>query len=168
MGLLMGTSFRAALLTALGAVALSACQGDLSQANADPAVIQAILGNDVERLERLLQAGASPNAKVNGLMPLALFAIDQDRCEAVSVLLRYGASYNYRWGPAQRAPLHEAALDGRTVCVRELLEAGANPNIRNAFGRTPLHYATTPEPPLEKPPNSDEIVALLIQHGAQP
>jgi ankyrin repeat protein len=37
--------------------------------------------------------------------------------------------------------LHDAAIEGNVECLRVLLKAGADPNVLNAFGRTPLDFA---------------------------
>lgn len=36
-------------------------------------------------------------------------------------------------------PVHYAAMMGEKLCLEVLLEAGADPNIRDSFGQTPLH-----------------------------
>ncbi|XP_068230553.1 transient receptor potential cation channel protein painless-like isoform X1 [Palaemon carinicauda] len=37
------------------------------------------------------------------------------------------------------SPLHYVAMLGNKKCLEILLEAGANPNIKNSYGQTPLH-----------------------------
>jgi ankyrin repeat protein len=44
--------------------------------------------------------------------------------------------------------------------ARILLEAGADPNARDVYGRTPLHYAVFHDNP--------RIVSLLLRYGADP
>jgi len=52
-------------------------------------------------------------------------------------------------------PLHWAAYSGQLQAARLLLDRGADPKARDAFGFTPLHYAA------EK-----ELVDLLLDRGA--
>lgn len=54
--------------------------------------------------------------------------------------------------------LTEAAYNGRTDCMKELLEAGANVNAQDGDGRTALIWATS-----EKYPDS---VKVLLGVGA--
>lgn len=54
--------------------------------------------------------------------------------------------------------LHKAASTGQKEIVRQLLDAGANPNDKDFEGNTPLMHS--------KKINSQEIMALLLQYGA--
>ena len=56
------------------------------------------------------------------------------------------------------------ALQPSSVVVRHLLEAGAAADATDAGGNTPLHTLVFSQP--EKSPARDEIVDLLLQHGA--
>ena len=57
-------------------------------------------------------------------------------------------------------PLNSAAAGGHTDVARLFLDAGADPNARQALGWTPLHSAAH---------NGDiELVELLLAHGADP
>ena len=66
-------------------------------------------------------------------------------------------------------PLHDLVTGGvrpghpgRIPLLRHLLEHGADPNARDAFGRTPLYYACYIDM------RDVEIVELLLRHGADP
>jgi hypothetical protein len=50
--------------------------------------------------------------------------------------------------------------ENRLQIVRRLLEMGADPNIQDDDGKTPLHYAVHGKPPHLR------VVQLLIDHGA--
>jgi ankyrin repeat protein len=80
------------------------------------------------------------------------FAAGTDNTEVAKMLLAAGAPVNSpakvpfysREGDAPTgfwSPLHAAARKGNAAMVSLLLAAGANPNGRDAKGRTPLHYA---------------------------
>ena len=61
--------------------------------------------------------------------------------EGHSPELRGGASSWIRgaYSPLSRTPLHFAAKEGHTACIRLLLAFGADLNARDSDGYTPLH-----------------------------
>lgn len=65
-------------------------------------------------------------------------------------------------------PLHLAAAALRPGVARTLLGSGADPNIENRRGATPLHYACDARPGsgLWNPEAQVAIIDLLVQHGA--
>lgn len=62
-------------------------------------------------------------------------------------------------GIDDRVPLHYAVRWGSTAHIRKLLSAGADPNLKNSFGNSPLHWAASEWGTLEK-------VVLLVGAGA--
>ena len=60
----------------------------------------------------------------------------------------------------QNALLFLAALAGSLTGVKVAIDCGADPNIQNKDGDTPLHDAARS--------GSPEVVKLLLEHGANP
>lgn len=94
----------------------------------------------------------------DGFQPLGLAAYF-GKSEAVKYLIKAGAQVN---SPSKNSlavtPLQSAVAGGHLEITRLLLEAGANPNVREGSGHTPLHTAAH---------NGDiEIVRSLIFGGA--
>lgn len=54
-------------------------------------------------------------------------------------------------------PLHKMIVAKRIITVKTLLKLGANPNIRNFYGQTPLHIT-----------NKRDMIELLLKYGASP
>jgi len=112
-------------------------------------------------LRLLLDHGADPNARdKDGKTPLHYAVTRRDRY-GVKLLLEYGAEVDEDLAAALRlTPLHQAALRGSAEEVERLLNSGADPNVRDVFGRTPLHYAAAR--------NHKAVAELLLKHGADP
>lgn len=100
-------------------------------------------------------------------------AIDEADTAKVQQLLNCGMPINTRLGFLRRTPLLMAVEDGNLYMVRWFLEHGANPNIPDMHGRTPLQYVqptSYPEyPTLFKAPTreiheQDERVRGIIRN----
>ena len=134
----------------------------LLSAGPDLDVFEAAGVGDVDRLAQLLHAdpAAARAYAPDGFFPLALAAYF-DRPAAVGLLLGRGADVGATaTNPMQVQALH-AAVAGRSLgSVRSLVEAGADPNVHQHGGWTPLMGAAA---------HGDvEIVELLLSHGADP
>src|SRR5262249_4752645 len=109
----------------------------------------------------LLDAGTDVNARnAAGRTPL-MFAIELGRVAIVRTLLERGADVHAviqdeeagRW-----TALYLAAHESQLKCAKMLLEYGAQVDVRNAIGRTPLICAALMP--------GGKVVRLLLEHGA--
>jgi uncharacterized protein len=134
---------------------------------------EASRAGDVVAIQRLLKAGADPNAGVildeatgNRDTPLgiALNMRPDELLEVVRLLLEAGADPNLVFGRVgdEVAPLHVAVMASPEV-VRLLLEAGADPNVASCGG-----YFSAVSTPLETAEfaGESEIAELLRGAGA--
>ena len=125
----------------------------LLAAGAEVGPLEAAALGDVEKLDPDARGG-------DGFTSLHLAAFFGG-AEAVRALLAMGVDADADADNTFRVhPIHSASAVGDHDSVRALLEAGANPNVRQQGGFTPLHTAAH---------NDDATLArLLLDHGADP
>lgn len=116
-------------------------------------------------LEVLLNHGAFARALTNeGASPLHYFVRNPSHDPIIlhrvlQAFVERGADVDQQ-NKHGEAPLHQAAMRGRTQCVLYLLNNGASPNIISHNGETPLHFATRA--------GHKECMNVLLQWGADP
>lgn len=123
-------------------------------------VFEAAALGDVDRLRSVLDDGPSGATAYSGDGFTALhFAAFFGYPEAVSLLIDRGAEVDaFGRGWMTGTALHSGASRLQSEVVRVLLEAGANPDVRQSGGWTPLHAAAM---------NGDlASVELLLAAGA--
>lgn len=130
----------------------------------DTALIDAARHGDVECALRLLEAGANPNAQppasARDRRPVATLAALLPDTRLLRALIGAGADIARAQGGGL-TPLLAATRDsyhGRPEAVMMLLANGADPNLADPEGRTPLHGAA-----LSAEPN---VAAMLLDAGA--
>ncbi|GKX32392.1 MAG: hypothetical protein MnENMB40S_00100 [Rhizobiaceae bacterium MnEN-MB40S] len=137
----------------------------------------ALCNNDPTLVSRHLGAGADPNLvfdtdPIKGWIPLTLalrFAPEicggaGSRTVLLELLVNYGADVNKKPKDGDGATaLMEAANNVNLTNVKFLLKHGADPNLTDDLGRTPLMF-------LGDAGNGKnvEIARVLIEHGADP
>lgn len=95
----------------------------------------AVHGGHDSTLKILLDHNADPNKEVTLSIPLAI-ALDSHSVSCLKLLIQAGAEVNGIGNPLARA-----VKEGLTEAIRCLLEAGANPNAPDLFGRIPVELA---------------------------
>ncbi|HYP08596.1 MAG TPA: ankyrin repeat domain-containing protein [Bryobacteraceae bacterium] len=126
---------------------------------------------DAEIMRLLIEKGADPDAKdIGGGTPL-FAAASSGNADAVRLLLAKHVDVHAAgsFAPPQRngpmgfrmlTALHGAAGTGSAEMVRDLLQAGAKVDARDARGLTPLFFAVATEYP------SIDLILALIKAGA--
>ena len=132
-------------------------------------------GNVQKLKEKLERENISPNASGifnDGMgtyieLPLICNAAKfSPNAETVKFLISLGTDVNKRdYDPYndnfnKDSALHQAAFRNRTEIIKALLDAGAEIDIKNAFGETPLMTA------VENPGKETDDIKLLINSGA--
>ncbi|KAK7093787.1 E3 ubiquitin-protein ligase MIB2-like [Littorina saxatilis] len=121
-----------------------------------PQALALLLERDCSRLEEL-RHGHSTGLHV---------AATNDHVECVRLLvINGGANIHVRQMPSQLTPLHIACLNGQMQTVEALLELGAEVNLMDKDGDTPLHLAigTRVEGLDNKSEKAELVVACRIQ-----
>ena len=115
-------------------------------------------GGNVDCLRELLEAGADPNDRdTRGQTPL-LLACKLKHTKAVEVLLDYECDVNGQDTSSGKTALHWSIQNGEVNQVTELLDAGADPNIKDKNWTTPFLLALSVG-------GCKEIVELLLHAG---
>jgi ankyrin repeat protein len=120
-----------------------------------------------ERITSLLLAnGARVNEKgafsYTALRTSAFWA--DKTCE---LLLRAGADVN-AIDHVRRTALYQASVAGNAEACRQLLARGADPNIADIDGETPLHTSISCRRMRYGPGEYDKVTRMLIEAGANP
>ena len=129
-------------------------EGDLSLLQ------HAILKRSPEALEALLQAGADPNVAGYGGSTAMHTAALVDDPVYLDLLLAHRGDPDARHAGNGETPLAQAVGPRTTAQFQRLLAAGADPDLADRTGNTPLHRAAMV--------NAGTHVLTLLQAGANP
>lgn len=118
-----------------------------------PLMIAALKG-DTEQVRKLIARDADVNKP--GWTPLH-YAATGGHLDIIALLLDESA-YIDAESPNKTTPLMMAAMYGSTAAVRALLEAGADPTLRNQLGLSAVDFALR-----GKRPDAAELIAAAIR-----
>jgi uncharacterized protein len=138
---------------------------DATNRRRQTAILVAAMNGRYELVERLAAAGADVDKQDETCFNPFLYGCVKNDLELVRIMLRAGADVDRltRFGGVG---VHPAAEKGYVELVRELLETTrVNVNHTNWVGWTPLLEAIVLN---DGGPGQQEIVRLLLEHGANP
>lgn len=121
------------------------------------AIHSAVMHNREEAVRLLLDSGMPVDIAAGTNLTALHDAIRSESIPMINYLLQRGADIEAK---SPDTPLQVAVLERGEACVAALLDAGANPNVRDKDDDTPLMTACKKSAP------SVDLIKLLLEHGA--
>ena len=132
----------------------------------DPLIITAMSVGSGPATIALINAGANPNARDTTGKSVLSYAVYLKQPEIIAALIAKGADVN---APSETGdggnpapPIFMAIKTGNLALVQQLIAAGANVNVLDGQGSTPLHRAVLVQPA----EYATSLVTTLLRAGA--
>ncbi|CAH1790766.1 unnamed protein product [Owenia fusiformis] len=119
------------------------CDTNMRNQRGETALLILVCDNSTYSIQKLIDHGADVNiCSKRGIAPLT-YAVRNNKLENVVTLIKAGCDVNKPAIAIQGSdfPLHMAVNYGNVECVKLLLDAGADTNVKGESGYTPLHAA---------------------------
>ncbi len=113
----------------------------------------AVIDENMRMVQLLVEKGADVNAKSGGMTMTPLYVASIFDKDMAVWLLDHGANPNV--ASQGEYPLHASSRNGHLDLTRKLIQNGAQVNVQDERGYTPLHSA-----------RSSDVAKLLINNGA--
>ncbi len=128
-------------------------------------LIEAVKKGAADEVEAFLRSGIPPDALLPEDQRSALtWAVCYNRFDLVDLLVKYGGDIDRQYSTSGLHNLHTVAARSDSAMaakiMRQLLERGADPNVRTHDGKTPLMFAA-------KQGVTDENTTVLLEAGAK-
>ena len=139
---------------------------DVENSNGDTPLGSAIATRNAECAILLLEHGADPSRCLAATNMILWYSARCDSAALMRRMLKSDLDVNAE-GSRQETALHAAAADiSNPELVRVLIDAGAEVNVKDKHGDTPLHFAARCSEDGEAKQRAIECVKLLLKHGA--
>lgn len=106
----------------------------------DCALLEAVKGDCIENVKLLLRFGARVDQKNTHDATPFLYAVDENKYEALQILMHAGADVNATFDDGSNALLLDSRNEDEAIWSL-LLDAGVDPNRPNNYGTRALHLA---------------------------
>lgn len=110
--------------------------------NGDTSLMLSVYESDLEAVKQLLVQGADVQIENNGGETVLFGAANQDDMKILRTIIDTGVDLNHQEKYYKQTALFTPAEVGHTAALRLLLKSGAEPNIKDKGGFTPLQWAT--------------------------
>ncbi len=117
-----------------------------------------VIQGNLSAVNDFLTLGFSPDTENVKGVPILILAVRNHHRDIARILLGHGADLNRKSGDRGNTALMDAAVLGDVEMVRELLDAGADMNVKSKNGQTALMLAVGE--------GRDSIAEELIDRGA--
>lgn len=114
--------------------------GKISDKNLN-SIINLVENEDIESLQKIIDSGIEFDIAIKDSYTPLLYAAQKGKYESLQVLINAGADINFQCTADGMTALHWACLNSDVEMVEVLLENGADPTLKDGYGRTPMVWA---------------------------